>query len=440
MNSRSLKLFGSSGIRGAFGEKITTQLTSEVGQATGTVYNSVVVGWDTRTTSELLGKALASGLMSAGSNVGIVGMVSTPTLAYAVKNFDAGIMITASHNPPKDNGLKFWNPDGSSFGSTQMEELEDILENKKFKKATWDKVGTCHQIEDAVEQHITSILSKIGSLKGKVVIDCGNGAASNISPYLLRRLGCEVVTLNAQPDGTFPGRSSEPTEDNTLLLAECVKKSGAILGIAHDGDGDRTLAVDEKGRFINGDVLLPIFAKMEGKRSIVVPINVSMGIDRYVDTVEVVRCMVGDVYVAEKMKEVGADFGGEESGTWIFSKNSFCPDGIYAAARLVEIVQDKQLSEYVDELPKFNIIRQRVPFGQKDKMEAMAELLEYVKSWKPDKIMDMDGLHSSFKDGWILLRPSGTEEKLKVVIEGETEARAKELYDMAIEAVGKVLS
>ncbi len=434
-----MKLFGSSGIRGPFGEKITPQLASDVGRAVGSVYSRVVIGWDTRTTSELLGNALASGLMSAGARVGICGMVSTPTLAHATSGHDCGIMITASHNPPVDNGLKFWNPDGSSFDSRQMQELEDILLGQKFKMASWDKVGNSFIIEDAVEKHITKIIDQIGQLSGKVVVDCGNGAASNISPYVLRRLGCEVIALNAQPDGTFPGRSSEPTAENTVLLAECVKKSGAVVGIAHDGDGDRMLAVDENGRFIDGDTLLPIFAKMEGRESIVVPLNVSIGVDRYIPDVKVVRCKVGDVYVAEKIKEVNANFGGEESGTWIFPENSYCPDGVFAAARLVKIASERPLSQYVDELPKFHIFRKRIPFGQMDRIQAMGELHELMKAWSPNDISDMDGLYASFNDGWVLLRPSGTEPKLKVVVEGETEARAGELTNMALAAAEKVL-
>jgi phosphoglucosamine mutase len=433
-----MKLFGSSGIRGPFGKTIIPQLVNEIGQATGTVYSSVVVGWDPRTTSELLSNALVSGLMAVGARVGIAGMVTTPTLAHATKNFKAGLMITASHNPPADNGVKFWNPDGSSFGSEQMLELENILEENRINKMSWDAVGTSFPVEDAIEQHIKTITDKIGPLSGKVVVDCGNGATSNITPYVLKELGCEVITLNAQPDGSFPGRSSEPSAENTGLLSECVKESGAILGIAHDGDGDRMLAVDETGRFNNGDVLLPIFAKKVGKKGIV-PINVSMGVDKYIDGIDVVRCKVGDVYVAEKMKEVGAEFGGEESGTWIFTENSYCPDGVFAAARLVQIVQAKPLSEYVDELPKFNIIRKRVPFGKKDKAEAMTELQGLMDEWNALEISDMDGLKAVFNDGWILLRPSGTEPKLKVVIEGMSEERANELFQMADEAVECVL-
>ncbi len=434
-----MKLFGSSGIRGMFGEKITTQLANEVGMAVGTVYDSVVIGWDTRTTSELLSRALAAGLMATGAEVCIAGMTSTPTLANATKEFKAGLMITASHNPAPDNGIKFWNPDGSSFGTQQMEELEDILLNKKFVHATWDKVGRIFDMEDAVEKHIRSIQSKMPPLKGKVVVDCGNGATCNISPYLLRRLGCDVITINSHPDGTFPGRGSEPTVENTALLAECVKRSGALLGIAHDGDGDRTLAVDEKGRFINGDLLLPILAKMQGKTSVVVPLNISMGVDLYLPDIKVVRCKVGDVYVAEKMKEVGASFGGEESGTWVFPENSYCPDGVFAAAKLVQIAMERPLSEYMDELPKFNIMRKRIPFGERDKAQVMAQLLPIMKEWNPLDISDMDGLYAKFNDGWILMRPSGTEPKLKLVIEGENEARANELMEMAMAAVKRVL-
>lgn len=429
-----MKFFGSSGIRGPFGTKITPQLVNEIGQAVGTVYKKVVIGWDARTTSELLSQALASGLMTAGADVGIVGLVSTPTLAHATKGYDAGIMITASHNPPTDNGLKFWNPDGSSFDSGQMVEVEDILLEGKAVNAGWNNVGHIFRIEDATEKHIQAIEGHIGQLSGKVVVDCGNGAASKITPYLLRRLGCDVIAINAHPDGTFPGRESEPTEENTKLLAELVKSSCAMLGIAHDGDGDRMVAVDEKGRFASGDTLLPIFAKMVGKSSIVVPLNVSMGVDRYVPGVKVVRCKVGDVYVSEKIKEVNADFGGEESGTWVFPENSYCPDGPFAAAKLVQIVSRRPLSEYIDEIPHFNLYRKRIPYGDQPKDKMMARVHELMKAWNPIETTDMDGVHARFEDGWVLMRPSGTEPKLKITVEAENEARMSQLVEMSIAA------
>jgi phosphoglucosamine mutase len=367
-------------------------------------------------------------------------MVSTPTLANAAREFKAGIMITASHNPPQDNGIKFWNPDGSSFGSGQMEAIEALVLGEKIPQAAWDSVGDLRSIDWAVDRHIQRISGEIGKLKAKVVVDCGNGAASTITPYLLRQLGCEVITLNAQPDGSFPGRGSEPNEENTKLLAKCVVESQADIGIAHDGDGDRAVAVDEKGNFAGGDALLPLLCKLEGKSKVVVPVNASMSVDRHVGKVHVIRCRVGDVYVSEKIKEAGADFGGEPSGTWVFPKISYCPDGIYAAARLVQIAAERPLSERLAEIPKFITIRKRLDMPAERSNKTMVAVAKALLSQKPSETSDLDGLRAVFSDGWILFRPSGTEPKLKIVVEAETEAGAKKLLDTAMKIGKEALS
>ena len=436
----SMRLFGSSGIRGHFNDLITPEFVCKIGQSVGNLYDEVVLGWDARTTSPLLGNAMVAGLLAAGANVYVAGLVTTPTLASAAKNYKCGIMLTASHNPATDNGVKFWNPDGSSFNSKQMEEVEDILLGEKIPNAAWDKVGQLRTIDWTIDSHMERIMEFIPSLNAKVIVDCGNGASSTITPYLLRKLGCEVITLNAHPDGSFPGRGSEPTKENTQLLAKCVVEMGATLGIAHDGDGDRTVAVDEKGNFADGDALMPLLCKLEGKSKVVVPINASMAVDRYLDGVEVLRCKVGDVFVSETIKEQNADFGGEPSGTWVFPRISYCPDGIFAAARLVQIAQERPLSEYLAEIPRFSVIRKRVDLPPATKAESMKALGDALKSKNPKEVSELDGFKAIYEKGWILLRPSGTEPKLKIVIEGNDESAAQELFGMAMEIVEGVLN
>jgi phosphoglucosamine mutase len=434
-----MKLFGSSGIRGEFNKEITPELVYRIGQAVGSLYDEAVVGGDARTTSPLLANAAVSGLLSVGSNAYAAGMVTTPTLANAAKDLKAGIMITASHNPPTDNGVKLWNPDGSSFGSKQMEEVEELLFQEQIPTVAWNQVGQLQTIDWATDRHANKIAEQIGSLNAKVVVDCGNGASSVITPYLLRKLGCQVTTLNAHPDGSFPGRSSEPTKENTQLLAKCVVESGADIGIAHDGDGDRTVAVDERGNFADGDALMPLLCKIEGKSKVVVPINATMAVDKYLDGIEVVRCKVGDVFVSEMIKEVNADFGGEPSGTWVFPRSFLCPDGIFAAARLVQIAQERPLSERLAEIPKFSVIRERVPLNPATRDDSMQKIGDGLRSLNPNELSDLDGYRVVFDKGWILLRPSGTEPKLKVVVEGDTQEDADALYNKAMGVVKGVL-
>jgi len=431
-----MKLFGSSGIRGKFGDLITPEFMCGVGQAVGAQYGSVVVGWDTRTTSPLLARAALAGLASAGSNACSAGMVSTPTLANATGEFKAGMMITASHNPPSDNGVKLWNPDGSSFGQEPMEKIEKMVLGERIKPAPWDGVGELSSIDWAIDRHMDMITGRIGPLKAKVVLDCGNGAASTITPHLLRRLGCEVIILNAEPDGSFPGRGSEPTEENTRPLAKRVVDSGAVIGLAHDGDADRVVAVDEKGNYAGGDTLLPLLCKLEGKSKVVVPVNASMAVDRFVGKVQVIRCRVGDVYLSEKIKETGADFGGEPSGTWVFPKVSYCPDGIYAAARLVQIASEKPLSERLAELPRFITVRKRLDMPPNLREKAMSRVSDALKALSPVETSDLDGMRAVFSDGWVLFRPSGTEPKLKIVVEAESKKAADRLLKTALR-IGK---
>ncbi|MFO7618681.1 MAG: phosphoglucosamine mutase, partial [Thermoplasmata archaeon] len=260
-----------------------------------------------------------------------------------------------------------------------------------------------------------------------------------ITPYLLRRLGCEVITLNGHPDGSFPGRGSEPTEENTRLLGKCVLESGASLGIAHDGDGDRMVAVDDKGNFAGGDALMPLFCRAEGRRKVVVPVNASMAVDRYLEGVEVIRCRVGDVYVSQAIKESGADFGGEPSGTWVFPGVSYCPDGIFAAARLVQMTMERPLSEQLAEIPKLTILKKRVDMPLERKTEVMGKVAGAMKTLNPKEISDLDGIRAEFEGGWMLLRPSGTEPKLKLVVEADSEKRAQELYDDAMKIISEAL-
>jgi phosphoglucosamine mutase len=434
------KLFGSSGIRGIFGKDVTPELGTRLGLALGSTAKRVVLGWDVRTTSPLLASSVASGLMSAGSDVGFAGMVPTPTLARAVSAFDAGVMITASHNPPEYNGFKVWNPDGMAFDSAQSDDVERLLESGAFKRADWSGIGSSHEVGDAISNHIQSIVSSVGQAEARVVVDCGNGAASVISPYLLREMGCEVVALNADADGAFPGRGSEPLEEKLDVLKKAVLSSGAAIGLAHDGDADRVVAVDEKGKFLDGDLLLPIIAKREAKKTLVVPVDASMAIDEYMAGVRIHRCRVGDVYVAEAIKKHGADFGGEPSGTFIFPRETYCPDGIFAAARLVALASETKLSEMAASVPRYPILKERIPYDVTKRREVEGKILSALERMKPVELQTLDGARAVFADGWMLVRPSGTEPKVKIVVEGRTDKAAKELFKSARDAVREALS
>jgi len=379
----------------------------------------------------MLSAALIAGVLSAGAGVVDAGLVSTPTLARGASDYKCGAMVTASHNPAPYNGIKLWNPDGMAFDEKQQEEIEAAIDSRSFRVATWDEVGGLSRRDDLVERHIDAILRDIGSAKARVVVDCGCGATSTITPYLLREMGCEVVAINAHADGHFPGRDPEPTEENLALLKSTVRSVQADLGIAHDGDGDRMVAVAGDGTFVGGDTLLAIFARREVRRGLVVPVDASMVVEDLLPEAKVWRTRVGDVYVASELKRRGADFGGEPSGTWIFPKATFCPDGVYAAARLVSIVADRPLASLAQEVPRYPMIRGAVAYDA-SKRASIERTLDRALRGLGAEVTTPDGWRLQFEDGWALVRFSGTEPKIRVLAESREEPRAKEIYSTVL--------
>jgi len=426
-----MQLFGTSGIR-SVADKNLIQLALKIGLAVGEVYGSVVVGSDTRTSSDAMKHALISGLLAAGSSGSDAGVIPLPTLALATREFDAGVMITASHNPPEYNGIKLLNRDGSAFDSYQQKQIEEMILDGFLSVAQWDKIRSSSIHYGAIGRHIEHILRDFPSgLKLRVVVDCGCGAASAITPYLLRKLGCEVVTLNCYPCGFFP-RDIEPTESNLGDLMKATKELGADLGIAHDGDGDRMMAVDDKGRFVSGDKLLAIFAQEVGAKEVVTTIDASMAIDEMGFNIR--RTRVGDTYVSEELKK-GGDFGGEPSGSWIFPSISLCPDGIYASARVVAIASRQKLSQLVDSVACYPLLRGSIS----SEGVVMSSLEPRLMAMEPKLVTNIDGIKLNFEDGWLLIRASGTEPKIRVTAEAKGEARVRQLYDSGIRAIEECL-
>ncbi len=419
--------FGSSGIRGLANVEVTPRLALQVGQVVGELYNSAIVGRDPRTTGPMLASAFIAGVLSAGGDAVDAGLVSTPTLARGAADYGCGVVVTASHNPAPYNGIKLWNPDGMAFDEKQQDEIERALDAGKFRASAWDAVGRLSTRDDLVAEHIDAILAEVGTAKLRVVVDCACGATATITPFLLREMGCEVIALNAQTDGHFPGREPEPTEENLGLLKSTVRSVRADLGIAHDGDGDRMVAVDRDGAFLGGDTLLALFAKQEVRNALVVPVDASMVLEDLLPKAKVYRTRVGDVYVAAELKRRDADFGGEPSGTWIFPKATLCPDGVYAAARLVKMAAGEALASAIRTIPRYPMIRGSVPFDRARRAQVEERLDVSLRGLGAD-VTTVDGWRLRWDDGWALVRLSGTEPKIRVLAESRDEARAKAIY------------
>jgi len=429
-----MSLFGSSGVRGIVNVEFTPELAAMIGMAAGANAKRCVVGTDSRTSGPMIVAAVSSGLMAAGCDVHYAGVVATPTLAEAARKMDFGVMATASHNPPEYGGVKLWNPDGSGLSPDQAKAIERMIDSRRFKLKPWDEIGKTLVLPDAPERHVDRIMKGVGRAKLKVVVDCANGPASTVTPIVLQRMGCHVVTINSNPDGRFPGRPPEPVEENLGILKNAVLSMDADLGIAHDGDADRMVAIDDKGQFLGGDELLAIFAKKYGKRRIVVTADASMAVDDYVKR-KIYRTRVGDVFVSHEVKKRKADFGGEPSGTFIFPDQTYCPDGILAAARLVEIASDKKLSEVRKKIPKYPILRRAEIFNLRHREKVLRCLDREMKKIKCKERLMLDGYRLQFKDGWALVRPSGTEPKIRMVAEARERKRAGEIMSIISRAV-----
>ncbi|MEG3056460.1 MAG: phosphoglucomutase [Methanoculleus sp.] len=343
-------LFGSSGIRREFGQDLV-DLALCVGSATAGGAPGIVVGRDTRTTSELLEHAVIAGMLSAGATVWTCGIAPTPTVAYAARGMDAGCMITASHNPESYNGLKLLNPDGSAFNPGQQAVIEDALTKSHW--VDWREQGRAYPI-DAVTAHREAILDEVNPARPiTAVLDCGNGAGSVITPDLLAEAGVTVIGLNCNVSGHF-ARPSEPLEANLPYIPEIVRRREAACAVIHDGDADRMMAFDDRGRYIDGDHLLMLFAKYLDLKRVVTTVDASMAIE---EVTEVRRTPVGDTFVSEELLSWG-DFGGEASGSWIFPGHSYCPDGIYAAALLCEIASEWSIADELDGMPRHTLLRE----------------------------------------------------------------------------------
>jgi phosphomannomutase/phosphoglucomutase len=419
------------------------ELASNLGMAIGTYLagGKVAIGTDTRTSKDMLKSAVISGLLSTGSSIVDLEVVPTPVLQYYVKCSVArhGVVITASHNPPRFNGIKCIDGDGTELSREEEEKLETIYFGKTFKKVPWDMIGIVEQEVNAIEPYIKGVMKHIDTkavMKAgpKVVLDCGNGAGSLVSPYLLERMGCKVVTLNAHPQGTFPGHESEPTPENLEDLIKATINFGADVGIAHDGDADRTIFIDEKGNYLYGDRILALVSQemlRENNGGVIVTTvasSLALGDVTKDNKGEIIYTKVGSPIVARKMMETKAIFGGEENGGLIFPKHQFCRDGGMAAAKVVEIIakRGKTLSELIADLPKYHLYKTKVQCPHEKKEVALKEFAGSIEGMEID---DTDGVKILMEGAWVLVRPSGTEPIYRIFAEAKDSIKARELAE-----------
>ena len=437
------RLFGSSGVRGLVNVDLTPALAARIGLAVATFSKAkeVLVARDTRVSGLMLENALVSGLLSGGASVKSLGVLPTPVLAFLTREMgaDAGVMITASHNPPQYNGIKIFHSDSLAYDEKSQNAIEGIIDREQFRLADWRNVGKVEFIDQS-RRYVGMILEAVKlRKKWHVIVDPGCGATSSLAPTVFKGLGCKVTALNAQSDGSFPARSPEPNAESLRPLSKVVKILGADAGLACDGDGDRVTFIDREGNLVDFDRVLAAYAahvtKKKGGGTVVTNVEASMCIEKMVNAHggKVVRTKVGDVYLSEAMKKHGAIFGGEPCGAWIHPEFHYCPDGILSSALLLKTLddEDKSLAELVAETPQYPILRENVTCRNELKYKVVEDVGKDLKSIFPTckELSTIDGFRLSLENGWILVRASGTEPVVRLTVEGESLKAAKEIME-----------
>ena len=436
-----MALFGTDGIRGSAGSAeslLNPQLVNAIGVATGIVFKSqaqILIGRDTRKSGVEIEQALIAGLTSTGVNVTLIGVIPTPGLAHLVltRKADAAIMITASHNPASDNGIKIFGSNGQKIADEIELEIEHLIESNPEVKSA--QRGLVTKDEYGRNEYITYLLSTISkSLSGiTVVVDCAHGSASTYAPEVLKRAGAEVIVIGATPDGENINKDCGSTHLD--LLAAKVLQSGADLGIAHDGDADRALLIDGRGKIVDGDALLALLAlsaKQKGKlpgNKIVATVMSNLGFLKKMEKEGVIVeiAPVGDRYVLEQMLDHEIYYGGEQSGHIILRKFATTGDGILTALHILELIANgeakaENLSEIFSSYPQVLL---NIPVTNKEQVLTSAELKIATKSAESDL----------GNDGRILIRASGTEPLIRVMVEADTQSKADVLARKLADAV-----
>ena len=438
------KYFGTDGIRGIAGESLTADLSFKVGKALGKLltekkdHPKVVIGRDTRISCDMIEHALTAGLTSTGVNVMTVGTIPTPAIAYLTKTIetDSGIMISASHNPYQDNGIKIFGPDGFKLTDEQELEIESLIDNsEQIKNASFEKIGKVYGGNELTQKYIQHIKQSIsGDLSEiKIALDCANGATTGVAPFIFGDLEADIETIGCQPNGVNINDNVGSTKIETI--SEFVKENNVNVGFDFDGDGDRVLAVDASGNIVDGDKIMFILAKHlkeqgELKDNMVVSTVMSnIGFYKAIEEngLQSVKTAVGDRYVVEEMRKNDYSLGGEQSGHIVLMNYATTGDGILTAVKLANIIKTsgKSLEELASEVSIYP--QKLVNIKVVDKKTAMEDSEILAECEKVEK--ELEG------NGRILLRASGTENLIRVMVE----ASSDELTDKYCEQVAKIV-
>jgi phosphomannomutase / phosphoglucomutase len=446
------RLFGTNGIRLVVGESLTAPFVTDVAEAIAAQFepgDPIVVGWDGRTSSVAFARLIGSTLALAGHRVIEVGLLPTPAIQFNVRRLGAqlGVIVTASHNPPEFNGVKCIAADGLEVPRAVEVAIEEGVARHAVAAVPYPRIGPIGSDSHGAQAYIDGILKQVDVERIRarhftVVLDCGNGASVPTSPALLRHLGCRVVTLNGHVDGTFPGHLSEPTEAHVQDLLRVVPASGADLGIAHDGDADRAIFVEPSGRYVPGEEMLTLLARDAVAQHhggiVVTPISASQAVEDAVTPLggRVLYTPVGSPSVTHAMQEHHAVFGGEENGGLIFPRFQLARDGGMTAAGVLDLLARSggALPDLLKEIPRYTLLKIKIDCAIEWRERALARATETLKA-ESERVVTIDGVKAIYPDGWILLRPSGTEPLFRIFAESKDPERARSLSERGANAL-----
>ena len=432
-------LFGTSGVRGVVNQDLTPELCKNVGKALGTVLPAgaaVCLGTDSRLSRELIKSAVTDGLTESGINVAQPGIVPTPALALLTREvgFDAGVMITASHNPPEFNGIKLFNRDCIGYSRAQEEQVEQVYYSGQFRTG---KAGAVEQVPLLREKYFAFIRSLTAGWNFnfglKLMVDPGSGAAAGFASELFRQLGFTVIPVNDVPDGRFPGRSAEPREDTLQETIKFLRQKNADLAICFDGDADRVVFCDQQG-FIGFNEMIAFISRIamqaSGRLTVATTVETGMLLDLAVSGLggRVIRGRVGDVCTAHLARDNGAALGVESVGVYILPQAGFYPDSMFAALTLLgSIRQASDIRSFLSTLPPLHFFKDRQACPNDNKAAAMELVGRQAASLKAPRLNTLDGLRFEFDEGWMLIRASGTEPAIRVLAESASQTFARSL-------------
>ena len=442
------KLFGTDGVRGVANlDPMTSEMAMQLGRAAAHLFmrragrHQIVIGKDTRISGYMLESALTSGICSMGVDVLLVGPMPTPAIAFLTRSLraDAGVMISASHNPYQDNGIKFFSSDGVKLPDEMEQRIEKLIVSNEIAhlRPTADAVGKAYRIDDAEGRYIEFAkrsLPKNMDFKGlKVVVDCANGAAYKVAPKVLRELGATVEVIGDKPNGMNINAGCGAVHPE--LLQQAVRERGAHLGVALDGDADRALFVCAQGRVLGGDPIMAMLAldlNRQGqlaKQTVVGTVMSNFGLERAMVKagITLVRTAVGDRYLLERMSADGYNFGGEQSGHFIFLDHSTTGDGLLAALQVLSLMKrtDKSLLDLAQAMTAVPQVLLNVKVATKPDLDTVSELQQAIR----DSEQRLNG------SGRVLVRYSGTEPLLRVMVEGERDDQIRDVANRLVEVI-----